>query len=179
MNRIYTIRMQQTVIGVFTNKIDADATVNQLKDNGYNPKDISILMRQGPLQQENPVAHGAASGVVTGGIIGGVAGLLIGIGAIAIPGIGALLIGGPLAAAFGITGAAATTVSGVATGAVAGGIIGAFTGIGIPEEEARAYEERIKQGAIVVAVSTQDTTVDAVRSIFEDHHAERLRTLTA
>lgn len=172
--------MAQTIIGIFDNRTDADATVDELKDQGYNPKDISIIMRdntQNP--KEDSVAHGAASGIVTGGIIGGIAGLLIGIGAIAIPGIGALLIGGPLAAAFGITGAAATTVSGAATGAVAGGIIGALTGIGVPEEEARAYEEYVRQGGIVVAVNTNENEVDKAKSIFERNNAQRLRILTA
>lgn len=172
--------MSQTVLGIFDNKNDAENAINSLKNDGFHPKDISIVMKgDHTITQksvDNPVAEDAASGVVTGGVIGGIAGLLIGVGAIAIPGIGALLIGGPLAAAMGITGAAASTVSGVATGAVAGGIIGALVGWGVSEEEAHVYEERVKKGAILVAVHADD--VSTARKYFEDNNAEEIRTLT-
>ena len=181
--------MARTVLGLYRTRTAADEAVDKLNDAGYKAKDISIIMRNEDHHDRHIVEDGggsvaenvvgaAASGATTGGVIGGIAGLLIGIGAITIPGIGALLIGGPIAAALGLTGAAATTVTGAVTGAVAGGLVGALVGLGLPEEEARDYEEEIREGAILLAVSPRDTDdEDNVRSIFEETGAQKIRTV--
>jgi len=174
--------MTEVVLGIFDNRADADTAIDDLKEADFNPKDISIVMRDSREVQhrdvQSPVAEGAISGAATGGVLGGIAGLLIGIGAIAIPGVGAILIGGPLAAALGISGVAATTVSGAATGVVAGGIVGALVTMGIPEEEAKGYEKSISQGAILVAVNASSEDAEAARNIFDDNNAKKVRTLT-
>jgi hypothetical protein len=173
--------MADTVISLFGTRADADSAIDDLREAGFEPKDISFVMKdEGERRVDHPtspVATGAVSGATTGAVIGGLAGLLIGIGAIAIPGIGALLIGGPLAAAIGATGVAATTISGAATGVVAGGIIGALVNLGVPEEEARGYEERVKSGAILVAVHTAAGDAKRAVDILEDNNAEKVRSL--
>ena len=176
--------MQKTVLGVFSDRADAEEAIDRLKEADYNPKDVSIVMKDTQAGQEladttgSNVATGAASGATTGAVLGGLAGLLIGIGAIAIPGIGAILIGGPLAAALGLTGAAATTVSGAATGALAGGLLGALMGLGVPEEDARIYEERINEGGILVAVPARPGEEGEVRMLLEESGADTIRSLT-
>lgn len=176
--------VQKTILGVFTDRDDAEQAISELAEYGYNAKDISIMMKDAGAAEEigsntgANVVGGAVSGATTGGIIGGIAGLLVGIGAIAIPGIGGLLVGGPLAAALGLSGAAASTVTGAATGAVAGGLIGALMGLGIPENEARVYEERINQGAILLAVPVLSRRESEVREILEDNGADQIRTIS-
>ena len=59
-----------------------------------------------------------------------------------IPVIGPVLAVGPLAAA----------LISAAGGAAAGGIAGALIGWGVPEEDARFYEEEVKAGRYVVTV---------------------------
>jgi hypothetical protein len=173
--------MAGVTLGVFTDRDAAESAIDELRDDGYNPKDISIVTQDKVVGQDlardtgASVAEGAASGATTGGVIGGLAGLLIGIGAITVPGIGGLLIGGPLAAALGLTGAAATTVQGAVTGALAGGLIGALVGLGVPEEDARVYEDRIKQGGILLAVPSSDSAAREARVILEAHGAEQTR----
>ena len=49
---------------------------------------------------------------------------------------------GPLAAAF----------AGGGAGAVTGGIIGALVGMGIPEDNAEAYHEALREGGVVLGV---------------------------
>ncbi len=175
--------MANMIFGVFENETNAEDAIEELKSAGYNAKDISIVMRNredAVTLHDNTgtdVAGGAASGAVTGGIIGGIAGLLIGIGALAVPGIGALLIGGPLAAALGLTGAAATTVSGAATGALAGGLVGGLVNLGIPREDAEQYANRVKEGAILVAVPATIGSGRKARAILEDNGAETIKTL--
>lgn len=173
--------MADLVLGIFANKTDAEDAIEELKDIGYNAKDMSIVMRDANDVKDvadatgASVADSAVAGATTGGVIGGLAGLLIGIGAIAIPGVGAVLIGGPLAAALGLTGAAATTVSGAVTGALAGGLVGALVGVGVPEEDARFYEERVSQGAILVVVPVSPGRTEEARTILEDNGAEQVK----
>src|SRR5256885_16152028 len=78
--------------------------------------------------------EGATTGATAGGVTGGVLGLLAGIGTLAIPGVGPLIAAGPIMAA----------LSGAAVGATAGGIAGGLIGLGIPEIEAKRYEEKLK-----------------------------------
>lgn len=177
---------QDTVLGVFADRDAAERAITNLQDKGYNPKDISIVVKDTHTAEElgdstgANVADGAASGAVTGGVVGALAGLLVGIGALAIPGIGGVLIGGPLAAALGLTGAAATTATGALTGALAGGLIGALVSLGVPEEEARVYEDRLKEGAVLLAVPVQgsDEDVDASQ-LLNDYGATQVRVLQA
>lgn len=175
--------MIKTILGIFTDHKDADHAVDDLHDMGLSPKDVSIVMKSktegyAARSDGSVVTDSTISGATTGGIIGGVAGLLLGIGALAVPGLGALLIGGPLAAAFGLTGAAATTVSGAATGILAGGLLGALIGLGLPEDEARVYEDKIRNGGILVAVSAAQDAASDVRAILEDNNAEQIKVLS-
>lgn len=175
--------MAQVVLGVFSDKNRATEAIGELETQGYNPKDISIVMKDEAAAHEVAdssganVAGGAVSGATAGGVLGGLAGLLVGIGAITVPGIGALLIGGPLATALGLTGVAATTVSGALTGALAGGLVGALMGWGVPEEEAKVYEERVREGAILVAVPTMGGKGRDAKDILAEYGADNIRIL--
>lgn len=172
-------------MGIFTSKANADEALSELKNNGYDLKNISVIMRNDSgkaiVNSGNDgtnVAEGALSGATTGGMIGALTGLLVGIGAVAIPGIGGLLIGGPVAVALGLSGAAATTISGAVTGVLAGGLIGGLVGLGIPSQEARIYEERVRQGDILVFIPLQESTEDNVRNILSRHDAEEVRSFS-
>lgn len=171
----------QTVLGIFRDREDVTAAIDELRERGFDAKDISIVMRDKSQAKEihddtgAGVAEGAVSGATTGAILGGLAGLLA---ATVIPGLGAFFIGGPIAASLGLTGAAASTVSGAATGAVAGGLLGALMGLGLNREDAAYYEEKINAGAILVAVPTADEEVALVRNIFDDYAADDVRAIS-
>jgi len=145
------MQARDTVVGVFHDRDDAQDAINALRDAGFAPDDISVLARDrdqaGALAEDTgtEAGAGAATGALTGGLLGGVAGWLVGIGALAIPGIGPIIAAGPIAAALG----------GAALGAAGGGIIGALTGAGIPEDEARWYDEQFQGGGILVTVNTR------------------------
>lgn len=175
--------MSNMVLGVFSDADNAERAIYDLNTLGYNPKDMSIVMKDessGNLYQSTgaSIAEGAASGATTGGIIGGLAGLLIGLGAVAVPVLGGLLIAGPLAAALGLTGVAATTVSGAVTGVIAGGIVGGLIGLGVPEEEAASYENRIKEGGILVAVPVMVGRENEVKEIFQAYQADQVKSVS-
>jgi uncharacterized membrane protein len=162
-------KQMKTIIGAFADRTHAESAIHQLQSQGFEPSDISVVMKDQRESQEMAddtgvsVAEGTVSGATTGVILGGITGLLAGT---VLPGLGVLLIGGPLATALGLSGAAATTVSGAATGALAGGLIGALTGLGLSEEEAKTYEQHVKEGAILLAVPTPNHLQTDVETIF-------------
>jgi hypothetical protein len=170
----------KTVLGIFKEKGRAEDVIHELESRGYNPKDISIVMRDkegaGEVRDNTgaDVAGDTVGGAATGAVIGGIAGL---VSAIAIPGLGAFFIGGPIAAALGLTGAAATTVSGAATGALAGGLIGALSNLGLSKEDAEDYERRINEGGILVAVPARSGEESEVRSLLESKGGDQIRVL--
>ncbi|PLS15977.1 general stress protein [Bacillus sp. M6-12] len=140
--------MEKRVVGVYNNGDEAIRAIEDLKRQGYDRDDISVVAKDRDEVAEvndatdTKTEEGLAAGAATGGVLGGVAGLLAGIGALAIPGIGPIVAAGPIAA----------TLTGAAAGAGAGGLAGALVGMGIPEEDAGRYESDVKSGKILVMV---------------------------
>lgn len=107
---------------------------------------------------DNEAREGAGAGAVTGTVLGGVGGLLVGLGSLVVPGAGPFLADGTIA----------TTLAGAGIGAAAGGIIGALTGLGIPEEEAKSYGDRISQGDYLVMVEGFGDEIERAGSILRN-----------
>lgn len=150
------------LVAVFSDEKEAVAAIRELKDSErYEASAIGIAMRdrtaEGRLVQETGTHTLSATGlgILGGGVLGGLAGWLVGVGALGIPGVGPVVAGGALATALGVAGSTAAVGAGV--GATAGGLAGALVGLGIPEEDARWYEQGFREGAVVVTVRTQDT----------------------
>lgn len=151
----------------------AGSIVTQLRASGVRDQDISVLFpdRKGSKEfahEHNTKApEGAAAGAGAGGVTGGVLGLLAGIGMLAIPGVGPLIAAGPIMAA----------LSGIAVGATVGGIAGALIGMGIPEFEAKRYEQSVKGGHILMSVHSESSDMTKrVKEIFKSAGAEDIST---
>jgi hypothetical protein len=166
--------MSHTVAGVFDEPGHAEMALNELKDAGFTPEQVSVVARdtgeaQSMVERSDMAGAettAAGTGALLGGITGGVVGWLVGVGALAIPGIG------PIVAA----GALATTLGGAAIGAVAGGLIGALVGMGIPEEDARSYETHVREGRILIAAQASTAQQSqAARAAFERHGGTDVR----
>jgi hypothetical protein len=64
-------------------------------------------------------------------------------------------------------------LGGTAARAAAGGVVGALVGLGIPENEAKVYEERLKAGGYLVAVRVQDNEIaDICRDIMKRNNLD-------
>jgi hypothetical protein len=114
-------------------------------------------------EKNSKAPEGATTGATTGGILGGVLGLLAGIGALAIPGLGPFIAAGPLLA----------TLSGIGAGGTLGGIIGALVGAGIPEYEAKRYENHLKEGGILLSVRAHsDMEATRIKDILQRDGAQ-------
>lgn len=174
----------KTIIGVFNGRGDAENAITSLHDLGISNDDISYLAldKEGEVVVDDnasaagKAASSAGAGAVTGGVIGAIAGLVVANGIL--PGLGTLFVAGPIATALGLTGAAATTAAGALTGAAAGGVIGALGSLGVNEDDARVYEERIKSGGVAVAATIDTVDESAAHDVFSNHGAEEVHAYT-
>jgi len=167
--------MERTIIGVFGSRDNADAAITELRTLGVADADISYIYSSDGQTVTEDGGHthagaGAASGATTGALLGAIAGLAVANGIL--PGLGSLFVAGPLAGALGLTGAAATTAAGAMTGAAAGGLVGGLVGLGVKEDEAKVYEERVRLGGILVTARTSNPA--GARDIFVRHGADEI-----
>ncbi len=161
--------MSKSVFSIATSISQAEVIVANLQAAGFSNSDISVLMPDTDglhdmgYVKTSKAPEGAATGAATGGVAGGVIGLLAGIGALAIPGLGAFIAAGPIMAA----------LSGAAVGATTGGVVGGLIGLGIPEIEAKRYEDKLKQGNYLISVHANDNDeVNCAKAVFKNANAE-------
>lgn len=157
--------MNKRIVGVFAAEYEASRAIEELKLQGCRTEDISIIARnqeEVDVIRDTDAPEGMVTGAATGGLLGGVTGLLMGIGALAIPGIGPIIAAGPLAA----------TLAGAAIGAGSGGLVGGLIGLGIPEEEAKSYDNYVGEGHILVMVDVEGEQKEReVKRIFTQYNS--------
>jgi hypothetical protein len=78
-----------------------------------------------------------------------------------VPGVGPIIVGGVLA----------STLTGAGLGAAAGGIIGALLGLGVPEEDARHFDQGLRSGGTLITVDAGSRTGDAL-AILQRHEVD-------
>src|SRR5438552_5269404 len=163
--------MSKSVFCLCATAGQAENIVDGLRAAGFSNNDISVLFpdkegtRDFAHEQHTKAPEGAATGAGTGGVLGGALGWLVGIGSLAIPGVGPLIAAGPIMAA----------LSGAAVGAAAGGLTGGLVGLGIPEYEAKRYQERLKEGNVLVSVhSDSSEETDRAKEIFARNGGENI-----
>jgi hypothetical protein len=148
----------RTVVGMFTNRPDAEAAIRELKTAGFGDDRIGVALQDQEEQREvrdlleatgREAAGGAAKGAVSGSLVGGLIGLL---GSLLIPGVGPIVVGGVLA----------STLTGAGIGAATGGIIGALVALGVPEADARHFDEGLRSGRTLVTVDAGARTPEAL-----------------
>jgi hypothetical protein len=173
----------KVVAGLFESQSMAQRAIEDLRTAGIDSGRVSVIARDKDRAKEvaeqtgAEVATGAATGAGVGAVLGAAAGWLVGIGALAIPGIGPIVAAGPIAAALGVAGT--TAAAGAGVGVVAGGIIGALTGWGFSETEAKAYQEGIERGDLLLAVEVPDSEdAGRVEDIFKHDGGDRVDTGT-
>lgn len=162
-------------VGIFPSRREAELALTELRDAGFPMSRVSVIAKdrqvtpsvthQGVhlMVTDTPVEHGAVSGATAGGALGGITGLLVGLGAIALPGFGPIILGGAAATVL------ATTLAGGALGAAAGSLIGALISVGIPEERARIYSDRIARGEYLVMMDGMDPEIAQAERILGYH----------
>ncbi len=174
-----TTNQYRRVVGVFRTRVAAERAIDDLKAADVDMERVSVVAKDADqvagvetgIDKEESGNHaddGAATGALTGGTIGGIGGLLVGLGILAIPGVGPILLAGAEATAI------ATTLAGGAIGAAAGGLLGALVGLGIPEDRARVYNDRVVAGHYLVMVNSNGVDVERAEAILRRHNAEEV-----
>jgi hypothetical protein len=145
-----TTQQRSTVVGVFHERTAAQQALAELRRVGFREDQIGVVSREeGTLsagtsaqtaEKESHMAKGAATGAAAGAGVGAL--WALGIVTLGLPAVGPVIAGGIFAS---ILASAAGT-------AVAGGIVGALVGLGIPEDEAKYYEDEFKVGRSIVTV---------------------------
>jgi hypothetical protein len=152
-----------SAIGIFADADRAREAVRALKQAGFADDQIGVASPHAGGHAEGLAAH-AAEGALAGAATGAGAGALwaLGIAAGVLPGIGPVIAGGLLA----------SVLASAAGGAVVAGLAGTLVGLGLPEEEARYYEDQFLQGRTIVTVQAEGRAAEAW-TILERHAASR------
>lgn len=132
---------------------EASRAYERLRSRDYAPEDIDVVMSDETRRKhfaESEAGTKAAEGVGIGGAVGGGVGAALAAvfavgSSVVIPGLG-LVVAGPIAAA----------LAGAGAGAATGGVIGALVGAGIPESHAKAYEQGVRDGGVVIGTRARD-----------------------
>lgn len=164
--------MKNFASGIYDTRAAAEQGVQALMDGGIPKERISLLVAGKHrdrhfenvdvenVSERSKTGEGAAIGGLFGAILGGFAA----IASLAIP--GGILVAGPIAAAIG----------GGAAGLAGGSLLGALVGAGIPEPEARYYEQELGRGGILVSVEAEnDRSAGLARSILDRTGARVMR----
>lgn len=183
MNRPYNYDHEKIehVSGIFDSTTQLNQALDSLDRIGLG-NDVSLLMSEetrsyyGDAWQDDirgsegfehtsKMPEGTATGGITGGILGAVIGGLTLVGSVLLPGSG-LLVAGPLVGA----------LTGGAIGVAAGGLLGALVGAGIPETEAKFYEESLKnQGNALLVAHVPKDMVKEVKEIYKRCGAQSVK----
>jgi hypothetical protein len=152
------------VVGVFINRQEAEAAMDELHRAGFTHEHLGFVMRGDDERRTRIEAEtgpstgeGALGGVLAGA---GVGAMIAAAASLLVPGVGPVLAGGILVASLG----------GAAVGAAAGGVLGGLIAVGVPEEEAKYYESEFNEGRLLVTVRA-DGRANEAGAILHHHGA--------
>ena len=168
---------EKMLTAIFRDRYATERTFDWLQSRGYDPTEINILMSDrtratfsdsdvdDQINSGSMATEGVAAGGAIGTAVGATVGAIAAIGtSIAIPGLG-LVVAGPIFAA----------LAGGGAGALAGGAIGGLVGLGIPESNAKAYEEALRKGGVVFGVRPHsDEDAKLIKEYFVEQKADNI-----
>jgi len=155
---------EDSVVGVYVSLPAAKRAIRQLKENEFSTHNVSLIATN--LEDDDEihgfVSHGDRSekDAMVGGGIGGVLGLLAGAAFFWIPGVGPIFLAGPLATAL--------------VGTAVGTLVGAMSGWGVPDEKLEEYEQKVKQGKVLIVAHGDSLEVARAERILAETDAEHV-----
>lgn len=171
-------------VGTFSSRNDIEYALCELRDSGFDMNKVSVIARNNDTGNEvagvetqenvgNKADEGAATGAIAGGVFGGITGLAVGLGSLAIPGVGPVLLAGEIATTL------TTTIAGAGVGAASGGLLGALVGLGIPEERAKIYNQRIERGDYLLILDGTEASINRAEAIVRNRGIEEFEIYNA
>lgn len=159
------------VSGIFDQTSDLSGLADDLNRRGIAGNNLSLLMSDRTREQffapvsSTKTPEGATTGGLSGGLLGALIGGLAMVGSITVPGLG-LLVAGPIVGA----------LAGGAIGSATGSLIGALVGAGIPEYEAKYYEDALKEnGKILLVAHVPHEQSREIKAVFERYGAHQIK----
>ncbi len=159
-------------VGVFVSRKQAEEALNELKNSGIPMDKISIIAKdadQGETVSNVEInSHIGSQDVNTAGAVGDAisastwGSLLVGFGSLALPGIGAIIAAGSVGVAL------VSSLAGVAVSATAtNNLVQALVSLGIPEERARFYSDRLQMGQYLIFLDGTGDEINQAESILK------------
>jgi hypothetical protein len=154
-----------TVIALLDNVEHTGRVVHALQEAGFSDRELSIAMHDWSEQREAGESRTTliVEDTVAGAIAGALPGLVGTLVSLFVPGLGFVRAFGPIVAALGAT-----------AGTLFGAAIGEISASEIPEEKSRIYEERLKQGHVLLAVHTNQEEAPRAEQILSEHGAQEV-----
>jgi hypothetical protein len=169
-----SITTTKTVVGLYDTSAQARQVMQDLLQHGVPRHEMSLIMPHPEGQEaERPngeeetaavVRHHGAEHLGMGAVLGGIGGLVVGLSTLVIPGFGPMIVAGPLAIA----------LAGAGVGAYAGVIAGSLIHLGVSEQEAGHYAERLRRGGALVVVQLPHDLADRAEGIMNRHQPVNL-----
>jgi hypothetical protein len=153
----------EIVVAAFADPLEARQCVEDLRLAGFCEDEIGLVapdddnLDREEIAEHSMVAEGSVVGAVAGAGLGSLWGIAIAAGFLPV---GPIIAGGLLA----------SLVVTAATGAALGSLAGALVGLGVPEEEAAHYEQKLHEGHVVITVKA-DGRSNRARAILQRHNA--------
>jgi hypothetical protein len=146
------------LLGLFDTPAAAARAARELRELGLPREQISIVAQNHDIEADLSNASGGSPGSEIedsrlAARLGELSAHFIAAVAIVLPGIGPIVADGPLAAGLG-----------EAAGHMAGGFARTLERAGVPEETAAAWENRIRDGAVLVAGHATAAVAPAIRT---------------
>ena len=161
----------QAVVASYRNHTDAEEAVRRLSAGGLPINQISIIGRNFETHEDiqgfyRP-ADAALEGAEQGAWFGGIFGLMLGaMGFFILPVVGGLMIIGPLAG----------LVAGAIGGAGVGALINGLVMMGIPQDQALKYQERLQAGEFLVVLHGSESETARAHEILHGTTETHLQT---
>ena len=163
--------MSKRISAIFNDEHRACEAIYYLKDLGFGDADFSVLLLEEDKMNEVDIKsleakHGPESaykGAKVGAAIG--AGLtgLTSLGALTVVSGAGILAAGPLA----------VSLLGVGAAAGAGGLVGSLIGVGLSEHEAKAIDQHLVEGKVILGFDVNENKEDPSIEALNKAKAER------
>ncbi|MFN6565404.1 MAG: hypothetical protein RMY28_037160 [Nostoc sp. ChiSLP01] len=164
-------------VGVFANSQNIEQAINDLKAANFPLEKVSVIVKDvepgeklGDAQLSDRINNqdvnttGAVGDTLTATSWGT---LLLGLSSLALPGLGAVLAAGSVGVAL------VSSVAGVAVGAAANqNLLKALGDLGIPEDRARVYSDRLQQSYYLLILEGSEEEINRVEPILRDRGIE-------
>lgn len=157
-------------LGVFANTQELEQAIKELKASGYPMEKVSIIgkdIKQNSNSGEAKTSnHIGDQDVNATGVVGDTltattwGSLLIGLSGLAIPSLGAILAAGSVGVAL------VASIAGVTVGVTANeNLVRSLKDLGIPEDRARMYSDRLQQSYYLIILDGTDTEIALAETI--------------